>query len=161
MHLIQAIKAFFRVFIQGEEAAAAAVAPPPETAFHGSTAPAVQVLALLQKEGRLVDFLMEDISSYSDADVGAAVRQIHTGCRKVLDDRFRMERILPDDEGAKVEVPADFNASAISIVGNVSGQPPYQGTLSHRGWRAAETHLPTVPAGADQTIIAPAEVEIG
>ncbi|MCB2156658.1 DUF2760 domain-containing protein [bacterium] len=160
MHLIQAIKAFLRVFIHGDQQGVAAAEAPPATAFQGSTAPAIQVLGLLQKEGRLVDFLMEDISSFSDADVGAAVRQIHSGCRTVLDERFKLERVLQDDEGAAVEVPADFDASAISVIGNVSGEPPYKGTLNHRGWRAAETHLPTVPADADHTIVHPAEVEV-
>lgn len=161
MHLIQAIKAFFRVFVHGEQATAEALPPPPEAAFQASTAPAVQVLALLQKEGRLVDFLMEDIGSYSDAEIGAAIRPIHDGCRRVLDQRFKLERVLPDEEGAKVQVPSPFDASAISVVGSVSGEPPYQGTLNHRGWRAAETHLPTVPAEADHTIVSPAEVEVG
>src|SRR5207253_6846543 len=35
---------------------------------------AVQLLAILQREGRLLDFLQEDVDGYADAQIGAAVR---------------------------------------------------------------------------------------
>ncbi len=165
MHLIQAIKAFFRVLMHGDVSvagdAAAPVAAPPAMAFQGSSEPAIQLLGILQKEGRLVDFLMEDIVSFSDADVGAAVRPIHEGCRKVLTDRMKLERVHASEEGAHVTVEAGFDASAISLVGNITGDAPYKGTLNHRGWRVAEIHLPTVPPEADAHIVAPAEVQVG
>ena len=47
---------------------------------------AAQLLQLLQKHGRLVDFIFEDIDTYSDEQVGAGVRVVHQGCRKVLND---------------------------------------------------------------------------
>lgn len=162
MHPIQAIKAFFRVLIKGEEGnAGPAAAPPPDDAFKASAEPAIQLLGLFQKEGRLLDFLLEDISGYSDADVGAAVREIHAGCRRVLDERAAFERVLDGEEGASIEVPAGFDASAISLTGNVHGDGPYRGSLRHRGWRVAKFDLPTVPAGSDARVAAPAEVDLG
>ncbi|MBX3730418.1 MAG: DUF2760 domain-containing protein [Candidatus Sumerlaeia bacterium] len=161
MHLVQAIKAFFRVLAHGEGAAPAAVAPPPPDAFRASPEPAVQLLALLQKEGRLVDFLREDIAAYSDADIGAAVRAIHAGCRKVLDERVALEPIVAEAEGAAIAVPADFDPSAIALTGNLTTPRPHRGTVRHRGWRVTRLDLPTIPPGSDPHVAAPAVVEIG
>lgn len=159
MHPIQAIKAFFRVFAKGE-AALSAAAPPPEDAFKASSEPAIQLLALLQKEGRLLDFLMEDVSGFSDADVGAAARRIHEDCTKVLRERAQLERVVDEEEGNAVELPDDFDRSTIALLGNVPAQGPYKGTVRHRGWRVAHLELPTVSAGSDPRIAAPAEVEL-
>jgi hypothetical protein len=123
--------------------------------------PAVSLLALLQREGRLVDFLREDISAYPDAQVGAAVRAIHASCRKVLDEHLALEPVRSEDEGARVLVERDFDASAIRLTGNVSGKPPFRGILRHRGWRTRRVELPADPLGQDPSIVAPAEVEIG
>jgi hypothetical protein len=157
MHPIQAIRAFFRVLVVGERGL---LPPPPPGTFQASAAPAVQVLGLLQKEGRLVDFLMEDIAHFSDADIGAAVRPIHANCRKMLAERFAPARVIESSEGSNVDVPAEFDASAISLAGNVSGIGPRNGKLRHAGWRATKAELPTVAPGADPQIIAPAEVEV-
>ena len=123
--------------------------------------PAVSLLALLQREGRLVDFLREDIAAYPDAQVGAAVRAIHASCRKVLDEHLALEPVRSEDEGARVLVERDFDASAIRLTGNVSGKPPFRGILRHRGWRTRRVELPADPLGQDPSIVAPAEVEIG
>jgi hypothetical protein len=123
--------------------------------------PAVSLLALLQREGRLVDFLREDISAYPDAQVGAAVRAIHTSCRKILDEHLALEPVRSEEEGARVLVERDFDASAIRLTGNVSGKPPFRGVLRHRGWRTRRIELPADPLGQDPSIVAPAEVEIG
>jgi len=160
MSLIQAIKAFFRTLKNSDDAALAA-APPPAEAFQASRQPAVQLLALMQKEGRLVDFLMEDIDAFDDADVGAAARQMHAGAKRVLMERAKIERILDAEEGARTEVPGDFDASAISLIGNVAGDGPFAGTVRHRGWRIQEIALPTVSSTSDPTVVAPAEVEVG
>ncbi len=159
MSLSAAFKWFFKVWREGEPAPA----PPPPAAppvFTPSTEPALQVLALLQKEGRLVDFLMEDIASFGDAEIGAAARDVHRGCSKLLRERVRLERILPGAEGSAVTVPAGFDPSRIQVVGNVVGAPPYSGELRHQGWRAVSIDLPTVPPGADAHVLAPAEVEV-
>lgn len=161
MHLVAAIKAFFRVLSQGEAPVAAPqAAPPPADAFRASSQPAVQLLALFQKEGRLVDFLQEDVSSYSDAEIGAAARPIHEGCRRVLAERFRIEPIRAEAEGAAVMLEAGYDAAANSLSGKVGGAPPFKGRVAHRGWRAAEVKLPTVPPGADATIVAPAQIDV-
>jgi len=132
----------------------AAVPPKP------TTDAAVQFLGLLQREGRLVDFLREDIQPYDDAQIGAAVRAIHEGCRQILSEHVTLEPVLSGNEGDEVTVPADFDPSAIRLTGNVSGEPPFRGTLRHAGWRAKQVKLPAQPAGQDTKIVAPAEVEI-
>jgi hypothetical protein len=132
-------------------------APPPPKP---TTDAAVQFLGLLQREGRLVDFLREDIQPYDDAQIGAAVRAIHEGCRQILSEHVTLEPVLNGNEGDEVTVPADFDPSAIRLTGNVTGEPPFRGTLRHPGWRAKQVKLPTQPAGQDTKIVAPAEVEL-
>jgi hypothetical protein len=123
-----------------------------------SAGPALRLLALLQQEGRLVDFLEEDIGPYEDAQVGAAVRSIHDGCRKVLRERIQLQRIVDQEDGAVVEVPRGFDPASIRVTGNVAGSPPFRGKLQHAGWRAVEASIPD--ATTDPLIIAPAEVEV-
>jgi hypothetical protein len=121
---------------------------------------ALALLALLQREGRLVDFLRESIDDYGDADIGAAVRDIHRGCRKVIEEHFVMEAVMPGQEEERVVVPAGFDPGEVRLVGKVSGQPPFSGTLRHHGWRVLEVKLPTLTDGIDRRVVAPAEVEI-
>jgi len=132
-------------------------APPPPKP---TTDAAVQFLGLLQREGRLVDFLREDIQPYDDAQIGAAVRAIHEGCRQILSEHVTLEPVLNGNEGDEVTVPADFDPSAIRLTGNVTGEPTFRGTLRHAGWRAKQVKLPAQPAGQDTKIVAPAEVEL-
>jgi hypothetical protein len=122
---------------------------------------AVQLLAVLQRDGRLVDFLREEIEPFTDAQIGAAVRAVHAGCRKALDEHLVLEPVNAADEGAQVTVESGFDPSAIRLTGNVSGDPPFSGALRHRGWRAKSVELPTDARGQDPEIIAPAEIEIG
>jgi len=123
--------------------------------------PDLRVLAVLQRDGRLVDFLQEDIDAYSDAQIGAAVRDIHRGCRKALRDYLTVEPVLSAAEEAPVDVPADFDPAAIRLTGNVAGSPPFKGVLKHHGWRVKSVHLPVLPGARDDaSILAPAEVEI-
>jgi len=121
---------------------------------------AVQMLALFQRDGRLVDFLTEDVAPYPDAQLGAAVRSIHTSCRQVLDRYLKLEPVLDSDEDQLLTVPAGFDPAAIKLVGNVTGEPPFRGLLRHRGWRVAEVNLPSLPQGTGRAIVAPAEVEL-
>ena len=133
---------------------------PPSAPAKPTTDAAVQLLALFQREGRLVDFLREDIQPYDDVQIGAAVRTIHQACRQVLAEHLTLEPVLNKHEGEEVEVPKDFDPSAIRLTGNVSGEPPFQGTVRHPGWRATHLKLPTQPSGQDPKIVAPAEIEI-
>lgn len=118
------------------------------------------VLALLQREGRLIDFLQEDMAAYSDAEIGGAARVVHAGCRKVLVDQLTLEPVLRDAEGAAIKVPAGFDAQRIRLTGNLAGQPPFTGTLKHHGWLATSVRLPTVSETLDPRVLAPAEVEL-
>jgi hypothetical protein len=129
---------------------------PPER-LHAS---GLLVLSMLQREGRLIDFLQEDVASFPDADVGAAARVVHAGCRKVIQQALDLEPILKESEGASVTVPAGFDAQRIRVTGNVAGQPPFKGTLKHHGWVAKAVRLPTVSESLDPRVIAPAEVEL-
>lgn len=130
--------------------------PPTDT-----TDRAVQMLALLQRDGRLIDFLSENIAPYPDAQLGAAVRTIHETCRQALDRYVHLESILNSEEDQPVTVEAGFNPAAIKLVGDVRGEPPIRGLLRHKGWRVKEMKLPSLPEGSTaRMVIAPAEVEI-
>lgn len=128
-------------------------APPPGTA-------ALQLLAVLQQEGRFVDFLEEDLASYADDQIGAAVRSIHEGCRTALHDRLELRPILAAAEGATVTVERGFDPAAVRVTGNVRGEPPYRGVLRHPGWRSDSVRLPEPTGDHDASILAPAEVEV-
>ncbi len=121
---------------------------------------ALALLALLQREGRLVDFLREPLDGFSDADIGAAARDVHRGCRKVLDQHLSLEAVMPGEEEAKVSVPKGFDPAEIRLVGEAKGEPPFRGTLRHHGWRVVEAKLPALAEGIDRAVIAPAEVEL-
>jgi Domain of unknown function (DUF2760) len=121
---------------------------------------AIQVLALLQRDGRLIDFLSEDVAPYPDAQLGAATRAVHDSCRQVLDRYFKLEPIMASDEDQTVTVPLGFDPATIKLVGNVSGKPPFRGLLRHRGWCVRQANLPSLPEGTGRSVIAPAEVEI-
>ncbi|MDI1480046.1 DUF2760 domain-containing protein [Polyangium sp. y55x31] len=134
--------------------------PEPEKPAAPDLSPALSLLALLQREGRLVDFLEQDIATFPDADIGAAVRVVHEGCRKALHDHVTIVPVRSEEEGQKVTLEAGFSPAEVKLTGNVQGKPPYRGTVQHRGWRVAEIHLPTPTAGHDPKILAPAEVEL-
>jgi hypothetical protein len=122
---------------------------------------ALQLLSLLQRDGRLVDFLQQDIAAFSDADVGAAARVVHEGCRKALSAHAVIAPVRTEDEGTRIELAPGFNADTVKLVGDVRGEPPYRGVLRHRGWRATKLDLPRVVGEYDAHILAPAEVELG
>ena len=134
--------------------------PPAPVRATANVDAALQLLALLQRESRFVDFLQEDIAAYSDADVGGAARLLHGGARKVLTDTFDLEAVRNEAEGSRLTLPAGFDAAAVRVTGNVVGQPPFTGTLQHKGWRATAVRLPALTEGHDTRVIAPAEVEL-
>lgn len=122
---------------------------------------AVQLLAVLQREGRLLDFLLEDIDSYGDGQIGAAVRDIHRGCRKALSEHVKIAPIRSEPDEAVVRIAAGHDPSQIRLIGQVTGRPPFEGTLRHHGWRTTQMNLSDIPQGHDPTVICPAEVELG
>jgi hypothetical protein len=168
---------FFRVLFNGEYAAelhspkALPPAPEPPKKLEAkpepkpeppppSTDAALQLLALLQREGRFVDFLEEDVSSFADADIGAAARVVHSGCRKALREHLKLEPVRTEEEGARVTLSEPLDVGAVKLTGNVEGKGPYTGTLRHKGWRAVEITMPTAVGGHDAHILAQAEVEL-
>ena len=120
---------------------------------------AVQLLAILQRDGRLVDFLMEDLAGYADAQVGAAVRDVHTSCRASLARYVTLEPVLHDSEGAVVTLGGAADPARVKVIGHVTGAAPLRGVLRHRGWEATRLELPPLPAGI-RTVVAPAELEV-
>jgi hypothetical protein len=121
---------------------------------------ALQLLALFQRDARLIDFTEEDLASYADADIGAAARIVHEGCRKVLREHFTIAPVRAEAEGSRISLDAGFDAAAIRLTGNVVGSAPFKGSISHRGWRATDVRLPTLSGGHDATVLAQAEVEL-
>src|SRR5512133_1801015 len=128
---------------------------PPER-VHAS---ALLLLGTVQREGRLIDFLQQDVAAFSDEEVGAAARVVHTGCRKAIEQFFQFAPAVTQVEGAAMTVPKDFDAQRIRLTGNVAGQPPFKGTLKHHGWVATQIRMPEVSTAMDPRVIAPAEVE--
>ena len=138
-------------------AATAASAPtlkeaPPEAAL--------QLLGLLQRDARFIDFVEEDIASYSDADIGAAARLVHDGCRATLREHFTIQPVRDEAEGSRVTIAEGFDSSAIRLTGNVVGQPPFSGSVTHRGWRVTDVRLPKLTQSHNARVLAPAEVEL-
>jgi len=176
--IVLAFRSFFSILFAGtlpdgvldalrlmRRGGAAPKAPAAAQAAPASAAPAirasdgaVQLLAILQRDARLLDFLMEDIAGYSDDQVGAAVRELHNQCRDSLQRAVVLEPVIDGVEGTFVKAPSG-DASLVKFIGNVPAKPPAGGTLRHRGWRAVKIDLPA-PAGKNAAVIAPAEIEI-
>ncbi|HYG98235.1 MAG TPA: DUF2760 domain-containing protein [Terriglobales bacterium] len=121
---------------------------------------AVQMLALLQRDGRLIDFLSEDVAPYPDVQLGAAVRTVHQSCREVLERYFKLEPIFSSEEDQLITLQPGFDPAMVKLIGNVSSGPPMTGVLRHRGWQVKEANLPSLPRGSGRKVVAPAEVEV-
>lgn len=121
---------------------------------------AMQVLGLLQQEARFVDFLKEDLTGFSDQEIGAVARVVHEGGKKMLDQYFALEPVRSEEEESRVTLQPGFNSSENRITGNVVGNPPFNGVLVHRGWKVVKVDLPKIADGHDTRVIAPAEVEL-
>jgi hypothetical protein len=178
MRLFAAFRAFFSILFGGklpEQPALPAVepvakleqpkpaAPDPAAERRAEVRGALQLLQLLQREGRLVDFLAEPLDGFSDAQIGAAVRDVHRGLHRALGAHLPTEPVMNDPEDARVRVDPGFDPRRIRLTGNVVGEPPFTGTLRHRGWRVREVKLPELVRSEgelDLTVVAPAEVEL-
>jgi hypothetical protein len=185
MHLLTALKSFFLVLFNGAlarqvddvlkrrreqpalpEAKRDAIperptTPARPTEHKPARSEAITLLAALQREGRFVDFLKEELAGFSDAQIGAVARDLHRDCAKVVERMFAIEPLLSEAEGASVEVPSSFDAGCYRLVGNVSGTPPFRGALAHHGWQATACELPAWVGGdAAARVVAPAEVEV-
>jgi hypothetical protein len=131
-------------------------AAPPKPAA-GPADGAVQIMAVLQRDSRLVDFLMEDISGASDDQVGAAVREVQSQARESLSRYLRLEPVIDSVEGTFTKAEG-LDPVQLKFIGKVppSGKAP-GGVLRHRGWKAAKVDLPQAAPG---TLLAPAELEV-
>jgi uncharacterized protein DUF2760 len=182
--ILLAFRCFFNILFQGELSAEALTAlnlarpkaAPPTSKSSASKsssskapvqeAPAVrasdgalQILGILQRDSRLLDFLMEDIATYSDDQVGAAVREMHDQCRDSVARYFTLQPVIDGVEGTFAKAPS-ADPNLVKFVGNVPAKPPAGGTLRHKGWRATKVDLPALSARQDASVIAPAEIEI-
>ena len=120
----------------------------------------LHTLSVFQREGRLLDFFDEDLSEYDDEQIGAAVRSIQEDCKKAMKKYINPVPVINSEEGEKVVVEKDFDIDAIKLIGRVSGDPPFEGVLNHRGWKAGKREIPKLSDIHDSSIIIPAEVEI-
>jgi len=137
-------------------------APAPEPVVLKEATPdaALQLLGLLQKEARFIDFIKEDIAAFSDADIGVAARVVHEGCNKAINEHFTLATVRNEPEGSKITLPQGFDAAAVRLTGNIIGAAPFTGTLVHKGWQVTGIRLPKLTAGHNAAIVAPAEVEL-
>ena len=143
-----------------QEAVEKVLTPPPPPPPPKPSPDPVLLLALLQREGRLLDFLLENVDGADNETLGAGVRTIHKECQKVLKEHLDLEPILKGEEMSDIEVSAGFDPSAIRLTGNVTGQPPFKGKLVHHGWRVKKIKIAKPPEGQDGFVVAPAEVEL-
>ena len=176
--ILLAFKAFFNLLFSGElsadtlsalnltrrtgaapKTAAPAPAPSPAPPAVHTSDGALQLLGILQRDSRLIDFLQEDIASYEDDQIGAAVRELHDQCRDAIARYVTLAPVIDGVEGTYAKAPAQ-DANLVKFVGNVPAKTPPGGTLRHKGWRATKVDLPNLPAKQDPTIIAAAEIEI-
>ncbi len=137
-----------------------ALAPEPVILKESTPDAAMQLLGLLQKEARFIDFIKEDIASYSDADIGVAARVVHEGCNKAINEHFTLAAVRTEQEGGKITLQQDFDASTVRLTGNIVGSAPFTGTLIHKGWQVTNSRLPKLTQGHNANVIAPAEVEL-
>ncbi len=137
-------------------------APTPEPVVLKEATPdaALQLLGLLQKEARFIDFINEDIIGFSDADIGVAARVVHEGCRKAVNEHFTLAAVRNEPENSKVTLAQGFDASTVRLTGNIVGAAPFTGTLVHKGWQVTDIRLPKLTSGHNAAIVAPAEVEL-
>lgn len=134
-----------------------------ETVMDGSPhrSDAISLLATLQREARFIDMIKEPLAQYSDAQIGAAARDVLRDCGQVLDRLFDLRPVVDQEEGSSVDVPVGYDAGRYRLTGNVGGVPPFRGRLVHHGWMAAHCEVPTWSGSpASSMILAPEEIEV-
>ena len=132
-----------------------------ETSRAPARSESLTLLSTLQREARLIDFLQEPIDGYSDAQIGAAVREVHRQSAAVLARVFDLQPVVRQQEGTTLQILPEFDAARYRLTGNVVGEPPYSGTLVHHGWEATRCGLPAWSGSATSArVVVPAEVEV-
>jgi uncharacterized protein DUF2760 len=171
--ILLAFRCFFNLLFHGELSAetlsalrltrsapaAPVAAPKPAAPVARTSDGALQILGILQRDSRLIDFLMEDISGYADDQIGAAVRELHDQCRDSVARYVTLQPVIDGVEGTFAQAPSS-DPNLVKFVGNVPAKPPSGGMLRHKGWRAARVDLPALASRQDPAVIAPAEIEI-
>ena len=159
-NLANAITTFFLVLAQGKTHQKEKPSSIPKGEIKVN-ADLIWPLYLLQREARLIDFLLEDISSAPDDLVGAGVREVHTKCRKYLLEKLTLQPVIPQEEGARITIESGFNPSKIMLTGFLEGQPPYNGIIKHQGWQVLSSQIPEVTDSFRKNpVLAQAELEI-
>ncbi len=120
----------------------------------------LHLFTMLQREGRLMDFLAEDLNQYEDDQIGSAVRAVHAGCLRIVQEYLDPRPVLEEEEGGPVVIGDDFDPGAVKLTGKVVGDPPFKGVLRHKGWQVGKLKLPTLSGSQNTKIITPAEVEL-
>jgi hypothetical protein len=146
--------------VEVEKLVVQAPAPEPVVLKEATPDAALQLLGLLQKEARFIDFIKEDIAAFSDADIGVAARVVHEGCNKAINEHFTLAAVRNEQEGSKITLPEGFDAASVRLTGNIVGAAPFTGTLVHKGWQVTSIRLPKLTVGHNAAIVAPAEVEL-
>ncbi|MBL4712846.1 MAG: DUF2760 domain-containing protein [Gammaproteobacteria bacterium] len=163
-HFLARIPMAFKVLFSHKYTQTLLTSTPPTAATvtltNSNTDGALQLLALLQKEGRLLDFIQEDVTNFNDEQIGAAARVVHQGLKKAITEHITLCAISDTIEGNAISLAENFDAQTYRLTGNVSGSAPFNGTLLHKGWRATEIKLPQTMEGYDFTVLAPAEIEL-
>lgn len=155
-----AFKAFIKAFKEPEKGKQFVDGTAAPKQLEASDQSHLRLLHDLQQASRLIDFLKEDITSFNDAQVGAAVRKIHQDCGQALEEWVTIRPLKDESEGMTVHVPRGYNPAEIKVVGKVKGEPPFTGVLVHRGWKAQKRSLPKKIGEQNADIICPAEVEV-
>ena len=121
-------------------------------------------LGILQEKGRFMDFVMDDITSYNNEQVGAAARVVHQGCSKVMSEYFSIVPLHEGAEGDSVVLQEGYNPAEYRPVGKLADGARIQGKITHRGWKATEIKLPrraeTAAGSEDRFVITPAEIDV-
>lgn len=122
---------------------------------------ALTLLAALQREARLIDLVQEPLADYSDEQIGAAARNVLRDAAGVLQRFFGLKRVSTGTEGETAEVPAGYDPARFRLVGNVTGNGPFRGNLTHAGWEATTVNLPAwTGSQSSALVVAPAEIEL-
>jgi len=133
--------------------------PPPPKSLARSDA--LTLLATLQREARLIDFIKEPLHNYTDTQIGAAARDVHRDCGAVIERLFAIRPLVSENEGAEIEVPFGFDTGRYRLTGQVTGVPPFHGQIVHHGWEASRSELPTWSGSKmAERVVAPIEVEL-
>ncbi len=152
MRFVKALTYFFKMLFSAD------LFKKVELALDGKLCEPAVIFSILQRDGRFIDFLMEDLSGVPDSALGAGVRNVQEGCRKTLRDYVEFKSLREEPENTCVEVEKGFSPASVRLLGNVSGDPPFRGILIHHGWKIENAKFPiSIPSG---NVVAPAEVEI-